>query len=140
MASILVIEDEADIREYIGHVLELEGHEVKEACHGLEGIRHFRTFQVDLVITDILMPVKEGLETIRDLQHEFPMTKIIAMSEAPSKTHPNLLQIAKSLGAISVLQKPFSINELLEAVKEAKIISQHALRPDTLRDERPDKG
>ena len=118
MAHILVIEDEQATRYLLRDVLEQEGHEVREACNGQEGIEHYRVSPADIVITDIIMPEKEGLETIRELCREFPQVKIIAMSESTMSLHVDLLGVAKQLGAVSTLHKPFQIHEIVKVVNE----------------------
>jgi CheY-like chemotaxis protein len=120
MARILVIDDHEDIRAVVSGVLESAGHEVVLAPNGARGIEAQRRSSADLVITDILMPEKEGLETIRDLKQEFPGLRIIAMSgggRIPMAT--NFLSSAKELGADAVLRKPFGPDDLLEQVQEA---------------------
>jgi len=118
MARILIIDDENEIRGLYRRILESAGHEVTEAGDGDEGIRLYREMRHDLVITDIIMPEKEGIETIMDLCRDFPDTKIIAISGGgqamPGST---CLNLAKRLGAASTLAKPFSKQELLEAVE-----------------------
>lgn len=84
MARILIIDDNDDLRTVICGVLESAGHEVVQAADGVQGIELQRRSPVDLAITDILMPEKEGVETIRDLAREFPALRIIAMSGGAS--------------------------------------------------------
>src|ERR1700687_5964678 len=108
MALILVIDDDDDVRAVVSGVLEAAGHEVVHASDGAQGIELQRRLPAVLVITDIVMPEKEGIETIRDLHQEFPKLKIIAMSGGGSlhKT-TNYFSTAKELGAHAVLRKPF---------------------------------
>jgi len=80
MARILVIDDDIQILEMLGQTLEREGYEVVDALDGKEGMRLYREAPTDLVITDIVMPEKEGVETIMELKRDFPDVKIIAMS------------------------------------------------------------
>jgi CheY-like chemotaxis protein len=80
MARILVIDDERIIRTIVKHALEEDGHEVIEAGDGEEGIQLYRKNPTDLVVTDIIMPRKEGIETIKELRRNYPDIKIIAMS------------------------------------------------------------
>lgn len=80
MTRILVIDDEPQVRAMLRQMLEREGYEVVEAEEGEEGMRRYREQPVDLVITDILMPQKEGIETIRALRRTNPGVKIIAIS------------------------------------------------------------
>jgi CheY-like chemotaxis protein len=120
MARILIIDDNDDLRAVVCGVLESAGHEVIQAPNGVQGIELQRKSPVDLVITDILMPEKEGIETIRELAREFPALKIIAMSGAglPHKI-ASLTFIAKEFGAHAFLSKPFEPGALLESVQEA---------------------
>jgi CheY-like chemotaxis protein len=120
MARILVIDDNDDVRTVIAAALVAAGHDVEQAADGGGGIAIQRGRPVDLVITDILMPEKEGIETIRDLKEEFPHLKIIAMSGAGERLKgTSHLWAAKELGAHTVLRKPFSSETLLELVHEA---------------------
>lgn len=117
MARILVIEDEEDIRKIYRGMLESTGHEVFEAPDGKEGMRLFRQMHPDLIITDILMPHKDGVETIRELRRDFPNVRIIAITGARGSF--NRLPAARYLGAQHVLSKPFTMQELQSAVAEA---------------------
>ena len=85
MARILVIDDDNEVREMICTLLARQGHEVTQAADGQAGIHSYRNHPVDLIITDLFMPVKEGLETIVDLRREFPNLRIIAISGATGK-------------------------------------------------------
>ena len=118
MGRILVIEDEDQMRKLLRQVLEEAGHEVAEASDGLEGIRLYRENPADLIITDMIMPKKEGMEIILDLKLEFPDVKIIAISGGGRVGPEPYLQVAEGFGAERVFTKPFHIKELLEAVKE----------------------
>ena len=80
MARILIMDDEADVRDFLRRGLESAGHEVDEAIDGLEGVRQFRQNPADVVILDIFMPVKSGLEAIEELKRDYPELKIIAIS------------------------------------------------------------
>jgi CheY-like chemotaxis protein len=122
MARILVIEDDADMRLWMEHTLISAGHRVTVAADGQEGVKIVRARSADLVITDLFMPNQEGLETIRQLQQEFPELAIIAISGEASPMSeelgvPTMLTAARQLGAAAVLQKPFMSQELLSVVK-----------------------
>jgi CheY-like chemotaxis protein len=118
VARILIIDDEDQPRRMLQQVLIRMGYEVVEARDGNEGLQLFRTSPTDLIITDILMPEKEGLETIIDLRREFPAVKIIAISGGGRTGNLNFLEVAKRLGAQRTLQKPFELQEMIAAVRE----------------------
>ena len=118
MALILIIDDNTEIREVLRQILERAGYEVMEASDGREGIDLYRERQADLIITDIVMPNKDGLETITDLRIEFPGSKIIAISGG-GRLDPKLyLELAEGFGADRLLTKPFGHDELLETVQD----------------------
>jgi DNA-binding response OmpR family regulator len=118
VARILIIDDEDQARRMLHQVLERAGYEVVVAQDGNEGLERFRADPTDLIITDILMPEKEGLETIMELRREFPQAKIIAMSGGGRAGNLNFLEIAAVLGAQRTLHKPFELQEMLEAVRD----------------------
>src|SRR5881397_559729 len=117
MAKILIIDDEKGIRSLLREALEQEGHQVVEASDGRKGLELYLKAPTDLVIMDILMPVKDGMEATWQLTHEFPDVKIIAMTAGRGDT--NFLDVAKLFGAHRVLEKPFKMEDMLEAVHEA---------------------
>jgi two-component system, chemotaxis family, chemotaxis protein CheY len=117
MPSVLVVDDQDQVRQLIRETLEQAGYEVEEACDGKEGLERYRVRSTDLVIMDILMPDQDGLETIMTLRQEFPDIRIIAMTGGSDTVGiPNFLDVAKMLGARRTLQKPFELKVLLEAV------------------------
>ncbi|MES0446525.1 MAG: PAS domain S-box protein [Desulfobacterales bacterium] len=118
MAHILLIDDDAQIRTMLRQILETEGYEVVDASNGKEGIRLYREDPADLVITDIIMPEKEGIEMIMELKKDFPDVKIIAISAGGQIDAEKYLRTAKMLGAKFTFAKPFERKELLDAVKE----------------------
>ncbi len=118
MHRILVIDDEPQVRTVLLKSLERDGYQVMDAPNGKVGMELFQEEPFDLVITDIVMPEKEGIETIGELRHYFPETKIIAISGGGQNLKANyVLHTAKILGAHCTLFKPFEIEELLNAVK-----------------------
>jgi len=118
MVRILVIEDDPQILNFIREALTLAGYEVFGATNGSEGWQQYNQQPVDLVITDILMPEQEGLETIQQLQgHDHPPL-IIAISGGMKKAGINVLSVASKLGAHTTLEKPIELSTLLQAVKE----------------------
>ncbi len=119
MARILVIEDDEAYQRMIQVLLEREGHQVTTASDGKEGIRLFKENPVELIITDIYMPEKDGLETITELKPEFPEVKIIAVSGGGSRGwKDSTLVMAEDLGADAVLSKPFEKAELFKTIEE----------------------
>lgn len=118
MARILLIDDDIRVLETYRQMLEYAGYEVVVAIDGKEGIRLFREEPTDLVITDMIMPDKEGLETIMELRRDFPSAKIIAISGGSFMGPKEYLEIAKQFGATFTLAKPIEQEELLGAVQE----------------------
>jgi len=119
MARILVIDDEDPIRRMLRAALEMEGHEVLEASEGEEAIRLYRATPADVVITDIIMPRKDGLEVIMTLRREAPELKIIAMSGGGRFDLMEPLEMAEPLGAFATLRKPFQLDTMIETVRKA---------------------
>lgn len=115
MPTILVIDDQEPVRALIRLVLEGEGYAVVEAPDGRRGLELYRKQPADLVVTDILMPEMNGLELILELTREFLNAKVIAMTGFGGEH--NRLDAAKLLGARQTLQKPFSMETLLSAVR-----------------------
>jgi DNA-binding response OmpR family regulator len=118
MPQILIIEDEAEIREILVHVLKRNNYYTRQAENGASAVKQLRAYPADLVITDMLMPDMEGVELIKILRREFPVTKIIAISGGGFGDAQDYLKIASALGAHKVMTKPFQLNELLDAVSE----------------------
>lgn len=119
MASILIVDDDDILRTTLAHALETFGHTVRQAADGNEGIAAFRAQPADLVLTDIVMPEKEGLDIIRDLRRDFPRLRIIAMSGGLAYDPKLYLHMAARFGATAVLSKPFSLAELRSTVEAA---------------------
>ncbi|RMH03137.1 MAG: response regulator [Nitrospirae bacterium] len=118
MSRILVIDDDIQIQELLREVLETAGHEVTTTGDARRGLALFREAPFSLVITDILMPSKEGLETIQELRREAPDVKIVAISAGFHWAGFDVLELAKRVGATSILQKPFDIPTLLRTVED----------------------
>jgi DNA-binding response OmpR family regulator len=117
MARILVIDDDPDMRAMLEQTLKAAGHEVISAADGREGVMRHRTSPADLVITDLYMPIQDGVETIREFRIRFPAVAIIAISGRTNSG--TMLSIAQNLSAVGVLQKPFLADELIVAVERA---------------------
>lgn len=129
MARILVIDDDDSLRSLLLLLLRRGGHEATEAHEGEEGLRLCATQSFDLVLCDILMPGREGLETIRDLRKDHPTTKVIAMSGGLGLTGMDPLRVAVLLGACRTIAKPFGTEQLLRTVAEALAGSPSGQRP-----------
>jgi DNA-binding NtrC family response regulator len=117
MERILIIDDEQQIRSMLRLMLERDGYEVVEAPDGIEGIKAYRQNPADLIITDLIMPNKDGIGMIIELQKEFPDVKIIAMSGGGLNKPEGYLKGAKKLGAACTLTKPIDREKMLRAVK-----------------------
>jgi len=118
MAKVLIIDDEPNILLMVKKMLERAGYEVDLASNGREGLKLFESVQPDLVITDIIMPEKEGLETIREMKRMSKDLKIIAMSGGGKISADNYLETAKIFGASRLMEKPFSQKVLITYVAE----------------------
>lgn len=118
MARILLIDDDDSVRTIVRLFLARSGHTVIEACDGQEGLDLFPATAADLVITDMMMPKKSGLEVMLALREMQPPVKIIAISGGgrPGEDHP--LVTAHQLGAVRVFTKPFSCDLLMAAINE----------------------
>ena len=114
---ILLIDDESAIRKLFIKKLAGRGYEIIEACDGKEGLKLYHETRPDLVITDLVMPEKEGIETITELKREFPDVKIIAISGGERNVPDGYLQIAKILGAKRTFSKPIDWPELIKTVR-----------------------
>jgi len=119
MKKILVIDDEQPIRSLLKTMLEREGFNIMTASDGKEGMKLFKKEAFDLVITDIVMPEKEGIELIMELKKGYPDTPVIAISGGGRNSSESYLNVAKLLGAVAILQKPVEKEKLLTAVKKA---------------------
>ncbi len=118
MNTILVMDDDEQVRNMLCETLKREGYQVLDAADGEEGMKLFRKKGADLIITDLIMPNKEGLETIIELRKEFRDVKIIAISGGGRVEPDEYLSLAESLGAHVTLAKPFEREELLGAVRK----------------------
>jgi len=115
MSRIIVLDDDPEITSLVGHALRAEGYQVFTADDGRVGLSSAHYTPVDLLITDLVMPGMEGIETIRRFRREFPKIPIIAISGNPNVGCA--LDTAIRLGAVRTLSKPFQTDELLAIVK-----------------------
>jgi DNA-binding response OmpR family regulator len=116
MARVLIIEDDDAMRRLVVRTLVAGGHDVIEAVDGREGMRIFREQAPDIVVSDIVMPHRDGIETIREIHAASPATGIIAMSGAGHGRVGLYLTAAEQFGADAVLQKPFRPDQLTAAI------------------------
>ena len=116
---ILVVNDEAQVCAMLRHALEREGCSVREASDGDMGIRVLDQQAVDLVLLNIFVPTKGGIETLREMRGSFPKLQFIVISGGGSRQNFTPLHAAETLGAYGTLAKPFSLQELSEMVKSA---------------------
>jgi DNA-binding response OmpR family regulator len=112
MANILLVDDDDAFRTMLCAVLKRAGHSVVEIPNGTSAWAKFQAQPADLVIMDLIMPEKEGLETIRQFRRNGARVKILAMSGGGRVDASNLLAVAQQFGADAVLAKPFSMDEL----------------------------
>ena len=113
---ILIVDDDDATREILGDLLEIEGYLVSNVSDGITGLELHREKPFDLVITDIIMPNKEGLETIRELRDIYPQVKIIAISGGGRIAPQNYLVMAEKLGADITFDKPINKEKIIDAV------------------------
>ena len=118
MPSILIIDDDDSLRDSLRRTLHKQGYVIMEASDGGLGLKHLERQAVDLVLLDLFMPDKDGLETIGELRRTHPGIKIIAMSGGGFKGTVDVLHVAKMMGARRTLAKPFTREQLLDAVRE----------------------
>lgn len=117
MTKILIIDDDAMFRAMLNDMLSAKGYQIFEANDGSTGLKLYQENSPDLIITDILMPEQEGLQTIREIRKKSPEVKIIALTGGG--THPDglsYLQMAQDLGANESFPKPFRTSEFIEAI------------------------
>jgi DNA-binding response OmpR family regulator len=115
---LLVIDDDNLVRAALIDMLQTAGFEVVAASNGRLGLELLETTPVDAVITDILMPEQEGLETIREARQRFPDIRILAISGGGAGGgETQLLRFAESFGADQTLSKPFTGSQLVAAVR-----------------------
>lgn len=117
-SRILVIDDDSGVREMLSDLFARAGYEVVTAENGKVGLDCYRRRRADLVITDIIMPEKEGLETIIDIRREDPDARIFAISGGSRNVPLHFLDACLKLGALSVFRKPFDCDELLSAARK----------------------
>lgn len=115
--KILVIDDEPAVRYAVTRILETKGYEVSTAADGVRGMSQFHLWHPDLVVTDLIMPEQEGMQTIKQIRQADPAVKILAISGGGRLVNVDFLQVARRLGADEILAKPFDSVELLSTVR-----------------------
>lgn len=125
---ILIIDDEPSALDLLRRIFEGEGYQVLLASNGLEGVELFHQFPCDLVITDIVMPGKDGLQTILDLREEYPDLPFVAISGGGAISKERYLTVAGYLDRVVTLAKPFAVDAIIAAVE--KLLTQGAKPPD----------
>ena len=125
MKRILIIEDDKIYRETLIDILENEEWEILAAENGTDGLKLQFNTPFDLVITDILMPDKDGIEVILEIRNFFPDTKILAMTGGGYMEADSILEMAEILGVNKVLKKPAAISQIIDAVYE--LINNHEI-------------
>ncbi|WLE99242.1 MAG: response regulator [Candidatus Electrothrix communis] len=118
MRNILIIDDDEQMRNLLCRAMEYAGFEVEAAADGRKGLRLFEKNAYDLVITDLIMPEQEGMETITFLRKKYPDIKIIAISGGGRIGPETYLPAALELGANAAFAKPFPIDDLINAVRK----------------------
>ena len=116
MKRVLVIDDNDDFRKLALRWFQIHGIEAEGASDGAKGLEVQRSRPATVIVTDIFMPEKDGIETIRELRREFPKAKIIAVTGHESLTDYDAF--ARELGASKTFKKPFKLDDLLAAVNE----------------------
>jgi two-component system, chemotaxis family, chemotaxis protein CheY len=116
---ILVVDDDPGIRRALHILLSREGFQVTQAKDGVEALRLWRSHGSDLVITDLHMPEKNGIETIVEILSHSPTMRIIAMSGGGQTKRLDLLGNASLLGVVHTIEKPFTLNEMMSMVRKA---------------------
>jgi len=115
---ILIVDDEHQVRDLLRIEMSLAGHDAEVAANGREALEVLRARPVDIILTDIVMPELEGLETITQAKKDHPDLRVIAMSGSDQKLSEFYLKCADSFGADQVIQKPFEIESLLALIEK----------------------
>jgi DNA-binding response OmpR family regulator len=115
--TLLIIEDDPSLRDSLHRTLRGKNYIILAAEEGGEGMKLMQKHAVDIVLIDMFMPGKEGVETIRELRRSYPHVKVIAMSGGGTKGEVDVLQVAKVMGCRHTLVKPFSGEDLIKAIE-----------------------
>jgi two-component system response regulator (stage 0 sporulation protein F) len=119
MATILVVDDEEPVRDLVSKIVLKDGHDVVVAADGQEACDLYGKSDIDLIITDLVMPEKNGIQMIMDLKNQTPDLKVVAISGGSGFTGDiDLLSVAKLLGAKHIIRKPFGVDDIRNAVND----------------------
>jgi len=118
MSRILLVDDDEDFRKMLHKILARAGYQVEDAPNGQAALEIYQARPSDLIVTDLVMPEKEGIETIVEFRRQNPAVKIIAISGGSRITPTVNLAMAQKLGARRTLAKPFAPQELLDAIAQ----------------------
>ena len=115
--TVLIIEDDPSLRDSLRRTLRKKGYTILQAAEGGEGMMLLGTHVIDVVLIDIFMPGKEGIETIQAIRRTHPHVKIIAMSGGGERMYIDVLRVAKASGCHQTLDKPFSEETLINTIQ-----------------------
>jgi YesN/AraC family two-component response regulator len=115
---ILIIDDDFHVRDMMERLLRRAGYDAQLAENGVEAVKMHQENPMDLLITDVIMPEKEGLEIITEFRRDYPSVKLIAISGGGRIGPANYLKMAKLLGAERTFAKPVDTSQLLSAIEE----------------------
>jgi DNA-binding response OmpR family regulator len=118
MPRVLILEDSPDLRQLLQLELQAQGFEVAAASSGDSALELMERAPADVVLTDLFMPDKDGLETILELRARYPGARIVAMSGWESRAGLDYLKVAREIGAERTFRKPFDIGELIAALRQ----------------------
>ena len=126
MSRVLIIDDEPAVRAVLQLMLHGHGHEVWTASTGQEGVHCASAEDPDVIVCDLFMPGKNGVETIRELRRDFPDIRVIAMSGGGQHGQTDLLRVARGLGIAAVLLKPFCMADVSNVMRAALNSTRHS--------------
>lgn len=115
-SRVLIVDDDELVRLTLEHVLTAAGYQIASATNGKQGMSVFKTFGPELIITDMMMPLMNGIEMIIAIKKQQPKLRVIAMSGGASNGRDDLLRKAQEQGADFIISKPFEIGEVLSLV------------------------
>jgi len=115
---VLILDDNEDFARMLAMVLEAEGFAVITAANGVQALELMQRGAADVLLTDLFMPEKDGLEIICELRARHPQTRVLAMSGWDSRTGVDYLKVAREIGATHTLRKPFDVADLVEVLRE----------------------